>query len=375
MPRRILKIAGLAAAAFAVLVAAAVGTLAVGGDRLAAGLFRDKAQVLLGRPLDFGGLHIAWADPIVITAEDARLANASWGKAPALFAAKRIVLAIEPWPLLRLRLAISRLEFSDAELHLERSPSGETNWTLPPVARRLKELPSLASVDIDRGAVSFDDGKPEDAVALTIVSLHGTTAPQPAGAMTIVSDGSVGRAPYAVTLKLGSPASGGAYPAALDGTLGKAKLTLDGTVAKPRDFDGVDLHVAARRRGPPAPFRGPRDEAAGRLALSDRGAFDAPRGGMGGRPTRGEPRPQPPRGIGRARSVGQGAAPARRSQILLSRFCRFPRLLRSRSRGRRAPAHIATRRLRSWACSRPFGRCRRRTRPRGARGEAGCGSA
>jgi len=103
---------------------------AIDGDL---GPYRDTIAQEIGRALERpvrldGELRLTVAAQPTLTVTDLSIGNAAWGEAPRLLSVKRLELQSELLPLLRGRLALTRLLLQDVELTLETDAQGQRNW-------------------------------------------------------------------------------------------------------------------------------------------------------------------------------------------------------------------------------------------------------
>jgi len=103
---------------------------AIDGDLAA---HRDTIARVLGRALERpvrldGELRLTVAVQPTLTVTDLSIGNTAWGEAPRLLSVKRLELQSELLPLLRGRLALTRLLLQDVELALETDAQGRRNW-------------------------------------------------------------------------------------------------------------------------------------------------------------------------------------------------------------------------------------------------------
>src|SRR5262249_42353575 len=111
---RAVKIIGAVLLGVVLLVLLAVGAVALGGAPLLARAMGKSGSHGLGREIRIAGaFRIDWGGPIRLVAEDVHVANADWGSAPEMFSAKRLELAVDPVPLLRLHYVVPRLALDE----------------------------------------------------------------------------------------------------------------------------------------------------------------------------------------------------------------------------------------------------------------------
>ena len=88
-----------------------------------------RVAAVTGRHFDIGGdLDVSLGRAIGVDAVGVSLGNADWAKNPVMARARRVQVDIDPWPLLRGRLDVTRIALDKPELLLERNTRGEANW-------------------------------------------------------------------------------------------------------------------------------------------------------------------------------------------------------------------------------------------------------
>jgi AsmA family protein len=130
--RRFLLVVLAATVALPVLAAVGLASwlLALGGDLSP---HRDLIAAQLGRILDRpvkleGELRLVLETQPTLTVTDLFIGNPAWAEAPQLLRVKRLELRSELLPLLRGRLALTRLLVQGAELSLEIDAHGHRSW-------------------------------------------------------------------------------------------------------------------------------------------------------------------------------------------------------------------------------------------------------
>jgi uncharacterized protein involved in outer membrane biogenesis len=249
--RRLLKIAAFVLLALVVLAGAGVAALVWGGDKLAASLIQGRFSALLGREIRIdGGLQIAWGDPIRVVAEDVHVANAAWGSAPEMFAARRLELVLEPWPLLRLRYVVPLFALDGARILLETNKEGEGNWRFTAAKaatpQKRSAFPDLHKLEVADSTFTWRNGATGAVTELGFAKLA-LDAPDRQSPVHVVSNGAFQKKPYALDATVGALAtlqdSAQPYPVKLDGEVGGTKVAIDGSIARPLDMEGLDTRV------------------------------------------------------------------------------------------------------------------------------------
>ena len=172
--RRAVVIAG--AALLAVLGAIAVALLTLDLNQFV-GPVLARLKAVTGREVTVGGdvgLRIGLTPRIV--AEDVRLANAPWGKAPYFVTAKRLEMEFALLPLLRRKLELDQLNIVEPVIELETSADGKNNWDLgdapksaaPPAVDTRPGAFALGDLEVTRGQVTYRDASGGEPTKVTI---------------------------------------------------------------------------------------------------------------------------------------------------------------------------------------------------------------
>jgi AsmA family protein len=110
-----------------------------------------RVAAVTGRHFEIGGdLDVSVGRAIGVDAVGIALGNADWAKDPVMARAQRIQVDIDPWPMFRGRLDVTRIALDKPELLLERNARGEANWRFDP------KRPKRSSTTIR--ALSIRDG-------------------------------------------------------------------------------------------------------------------------------------------------------------------------------------------------------------------------
>ncbi|HEX7969991.1 MAG TPA: AsmA family protein [Stellaceae bacterium] len=252
-----IKIAGGVLAGFLLAVLAIAGALAIGGGRVLAWAIENPVSRIAARQIRIDGpITIEWGEPTRIVAEDVHIANARWGSRPDLFVAQRVAIEVHPWALLEARLQIALMALDRALLLLETSREGQRNWDfvvdlLAPDGRPPLSVNRLVLRD---GSVVFRDGRTAAETRFVADNLA-LDAPDPAGPVKLTANGTLQKQPVRLAGTAGPlgalrhPAQ--PYPVDLQVTLGESSIVVEGTLAQPLDFAGIDarLSVSARKPG------------------------------------------------------------------------------------------------------------------------------
>jgi len=111
-----------------------------------------------GRSLEIKGdleLHFSLWGPRII-AHDIVMGNAEWSKDPIMAQIKRVDFNINILKLMIGRLSFPEISLSDFHLALEVNKDGTPNWVFGKTGRQ-REFPSIGSLSIDNGTLTFRD--------------------------------------------------------------------------------------------------------------------------------------------------------------------------------------------------------------------------
>jgi uncharacterized protein involved in outer membrane biogenesis len=136
----------------AVLLALIAGLALAYDDTWIKTLIERRVAAVTGRHFEIGGdFDVSLGRPgLGLDASGVALGNASWSKSPVMARARSVHVDIDPWPLLRGRLDVTRIALDKPELLLERNARGQANWRFDP------KRPKRASTTIR--ALSIRDG-------------------------------------------------------------------------------------------------------------------------------------------------------------------------------------------------------------------------
>lgn len=254
---RALKIAGGILAGFLLVVVVIAGALAIEGGRVLAWAIENPVSRMAARQIRVDGpITIEWGEPTRIVAADVHIANARWGSRPDLFVAQRVAIEIHPWTLLDAPRRIALISLDRALLLLETSRDGERNWDFAPGVLAPEGRPSLSvnRLILRDGSLVFRNGRTGAETGLVADNLA-LDAPDPAGLVKLAADGVLQKQPVRLSGTAG-PFGGlrhpvRPYPVDLEVTLGESSIVVEGTLAQPLDFAGIDarLSVSARKLG------------------------------------------------------------------------------------------------------------------------------
>src|SRR5436190_2316891 len=197
-----------------------------------------RLKAATGREITVGGnvaLRIGMRPRIV--ANDVRIANAPWGKAPHFITAKRLEMQVALLPLLRRDFELTRLSLVEPVIALETSPDGKNNWDLgdapktaaPPTVETRPGAFVLGDLTVSRGVLTYRDASGGEPMTVTIdeFALKAADRQSPVSAEF---KGTVDDSPVALAGTVGPIATfndrGTPYPVRLKGEVADRKTAL-----------------------------------------------------------------------------------------------------------------------------------------------------
>ncbi len=223
-------------------IAVAIAVWRVDPNDLAAPI-QARIKQVTGRDASIrGGIDLKLSLTPRLVVHDIALANAPWGRAPLMVAAKQLDVEVALLPLLNKRFEVIRVELVEPSVALETDAQGRANWDFggkaagAPPAESVTAQPAfgVGNVAITRGVLTYRDGKSgaETKVAIDSLALSARDAHSPVKAEF---RGKVDDVAVAMTGQLGPLESlvrrRWPYPFALDG-----------------EIDGQEAKIAARLR-------------------------------------------------------------------------------------------------------------------------------
>jgi len=251
-------LAGAAALVVIVLIGIAI-TLATVDVNTLIGPVKDRVQAATGRALKVGGgatLKYSFKPKLVLN--DVSLANAPWGRAPALLSAKRLELQVALLPLLSRRFEVIELSLVDPVIALETDTDGRGNWDFAkrdaatagaPASDDAAGAPSVANFSITGGKLTFRDAKSGHLTRVAIAKLA-LRARDPRSPIAARFDGTVDDVAIAVEGTLGPLESlvqqRWPFPVALQGKVQERETVVSTKIGKEADtyiLNDLDLRV------------------------------------------------------------------------------------------------------------------------------------
>lgn len=231
---------------------------------IAAALFdwnwlRNPAQSAItaatGRQTQINGrLAGEWSLTPRFVVEDFHMANADWAKEKELASFERVEVVVDLRELLRGRTVLPEVKLVKPRVALQRREDGETNWTLGAKAAKdvaapedRTDVPVIGLLVIEDGRLAYLDKKAEidiDARISTAVGGGGSGESM----VQLAGQGSMHGERFDLRLTGGSLLSlrenEKPYPLTIEMVVGQTKGRIQGTLADPIKFEGLDLNIA-----------------------------------------------------------------------------------------------------------------------------------
>jgi uncharacterized protein involved in outer membrane biogenesis len=248
--RRAFRILGWLAGGVFLLVLCAAALIWFGGSPILTWVVEHPVSAYLGRQINLGKLTVRWGNPSEIVAENVAVANATWGTQPQMFTARRLAVKVYFRSLISGAARVPLISLDDAKLLLETSKSGEKNWNfgLKSAAPKTRHhFPILSRLVIRQSELLYHNGKTDANTTLGIDHLD-VDEPRVTEPVRFTASGSFQHAPLKLSGSLGPLASlrntAKPYPVGFDGDLDQVRLRIEGGVAEPLNFNGLDLRLS-----------------------------------------------------------------------------------------------------------------------------------
>lgn len=209
-----------------------------------------KVGYTLGLPTEPGWRR--YVPRLRITGDDVRFGNPSWASTgPNLATARRVSVALHPFPLLKHRVVLSDLVMDTPMLALERDAQGRRSWRLRdpdrPSPWRLEVLHSSFS----NGDLVYVNRLLDLDLKAKVTSLDDANARGPAGGQRFGLQFSATGTYRKASVDGGGKAGGllaftaehSVFPIQAQALIGKNKAGIDGVINDPRAPAGVDLQL------------------------------------------------------------------------------------------------------------------------------------
>ena len=216
----------------------------------------QRLEAITGREVVIeGDFDLVLSLAPTLAAEGLVIANAGWASEVPMLQARRVEVQFQVVPLLwEGDLLVDRLSVSGADLLLETGPDGRANWQFGPPApgapqsERREFLLSEVAIRDSRLRWGSLGAEQTATVALDRIAWR---APTVTGEVSLAATGEWQEQPFDVSGDLGPLADllagEGAYPVALEGSLGPLIAQIEGRVRLAEDALDLDLAVSGDR--------------------------------------------------------------------------------------------------------------------------------
>ena len=223
------------------------------------GLIAEEAEKATGRKLTIAGqaeLNVSLSPSVSVS--DLTFANAGWGSRPEMLKLKSFSAEVALMPLIFGDVEVKRLVLSGLDVLLETDKKGQGNWVFAGAGEKKKAdagsegggaLPTVNLVELRDIKFTYRDGQTGAVQNISIARLEARakSASSPLDfslqatlqGSAITADGNLGP-----LTQLADPAA--PWPLKVNIGAGGAKISLDGTIAKPMTAQGLNLKLNVR---------------------------------------------------------------------------------------------------------------------------------
>jgi AsmA protein len=262
---RLLRIAGIAVAAIVVLVVGAgvAGIILVNPNQFKPDIVAAVKRAT-GRDLALNG-KISLRPSLwpTIEATDVTFSNPPGFSRPQMASLQGLELQLGLLRLLSGRIAIERLMLLHPDILLETDAAGHVNWQMTPEASPaasqaqakprggVKAEVSVASIRIEDGTLAYRDDHTAKVATLALPAFEATAA-SPDAPLYLEGDAAYNGIGFSLTGNTGSinrlqdPDAATPWPVSLAVTVGRARLTADGSLTRPLQGKGYKLAINAK---------------------------------------------------------------------------------------------------------------------------------
>lgn len=215
-----------------------------------AGRIADLASGAIGREVTIGSIAVDTTLPPTLRLRDVAIANASWAGAEHLIEIGELHVQARISELLSGEVVIPELAVTGLRLNLERNADGEANWAFGQSQdngpAELPLVPVIENMQVTDARIDYTDKASDLDLAATLASLSGQVT---AEGVQLSGEGQLADQPLRLALDAASldrlDAPDQPYPLRVEVGLGGTDLAVDGTIADPLSFTGVDIAVTA----------------------------------------------------------------------------------------------------------------------------------
>jgi uncharacterized protein involved in outer membrane biogenesis len=247
----ILKIVGWCFAIFLVLIVASGAALYFGGGKALAWVIAHPLSSMVGRQITVAGpLTVHWGAPTRVVLEGVHVANAGWSQDHEMFSAKRVEIRIFARTLLHGPVRMPMIGLDGARLLLDTSDQGDKNWDFGLKAaapQKRPQYPDLERLVVKNSTLVYRNGVTKAENDLNVAQLE-LDAPNPTASIKLAGKGAFKGAPVVIDATVAPLAelrdTSKPYKVKLDATVDQTQLVVEGTIAEPLDFNGLDLRFS-----------------------------------------------------------------------------------------------------------------------------------
>lgn len=191
-----------------------------------------------------GPLSIRWGRIVTVHAEQLRVGNPDWASRPDMARFDAIDMEVRLLPLLAGRLELPALHLIRPNIALEKNAQGEANWKFgdnPSTA-----FPIIEYLSITDGYLGYLD--PQEGIAMDAQVSTATGGDPTDERVQLSGRGSFKDMPAEIALEAGSllmlrDTSQPPYPIRAQARIGDTRASVDGTIAKPLELQGIDVEM------------------------------------------------------------------------------------------------------------------------------------
>ncbi len=241
-----LKRGGIAIGVVAVIIAVGV---ALFDWNMLRGFIERRVTESTGRELVIGGdLQVDLGFTSRISVENIRFANADWGTAPTMVAIDRLEFSLHVPALFKGDIVLPEIALSSAQVHLEKSRTGEPNWVFDKdEPDKPTQLPVIKRLRVDDGRLRYRDPAQDTDLK---VELDTDSASTQAMALSARATGRFRGAQAQASGRGGSVLlitdAQRPYPFDVEIQAGATKATIAGTVTGIAEFDAMNVRLDLR---------------------------------------------------------------------------------------------------------------------------------
>lgn len=195
----------------------------------------------------------SWEPRFILTG--VKIGNAEWGSEPTMFSAKKIEFSVKLFELLRGNVVMPELIIEQPDLLLEKNENGDANWNLTtnpqaalikqPLPDKRSEIPTINSLRVTEGKLSYNDPVKDIASVMTITSVSGEAGKE--DLIHIEGKGTYQKQAFLLDITGASilqlNETNTPYPFSLKTTIGKTSAIVAGTVKDPVNLDALYVNL------------------------------------------------------------------------------------------------------------------------------------